>query len=221
VRDCALAKLHEKTGVTQAYLEQLYTFSEPERDPRGWVVSCSHLALVDKEALDQGTLEPQARWFAASLDLVDESLEHLPQGRVERRMYDLTLTCDDADLPDTVCLAARINHVTTTSHQIREERFEAAPGSPLAFDHAVQVAYALLRLRNKVEYTDLALNLMPERFTLTELQGAYEAILGRDLIKAAFRRTVANLVVETDDMAPSAGHRPSRLYRRNWSASAG
>lgn len=221
VREGALAKLREKTGVTNAYLEQLFTFSDPARDPRAWVVSCAHVALVDKGALAAGALEAGAHWFAATLGLQRESVDHLPEGRVERRTYALNLTCDDAGLAEPMCLQAHVEHTLTTSRQVREERFEALDTGGLAFDHAAQVAYAILRLRNKIEYTDLALNLMPELFTLTELQGAYEAILGRTLLKAAFRRTVAGLVVETDEMTSSAGHRPSRLYRRNWAAQVG
>lgn len=57
--------------------------------------------------------------------------------------------------------------------------------------------------------------LLPERFTLTELQQVYEVILGRLLLKAAFRRKMAPYVQETDQFADKAGHRPSRLYQRN------
>ena len=72
------------------------------------------------------------------------------------------------------------------------------------------------RLRGKVNYTDIALHLMPKFFTLTELQQVYEVITDKELLKAAFRRKVADLVAETDHYTENAGHRPSRLYRRNW-----
>lgn len=75
---------------------------------------------------------------------------------------------------------------------------------------------ALERLRGKLEYTDLALHLMPEEFTLTQLQQVYEVIWDKSLLKAAFRRKVASMVQETDSYTKNEGHRPSRLYRRRW-----
>jgi hypothetical protein len=66
-----------------------------------------------------------------------------------------------------------------------------------------------------VEYTDIAFNLMPETFTLTALQKVYEIISGKKLLAAAFRRKIAEWVIETGEYTGNAGHRPSRLYRLN------
>ena len=63
-----------------------------------------------------------------------------------------------------------------------------------------------------MEYTDLAFSLMPEKFTLTELQQVYEAILGKPLYKAAFRRKIKSLVAKTDEYTQNAGHRPSQIF---------
>ena len=61
---------------------------------------------------------------------------------------------------------------------------------PLAFDHADILAYALQRLRYKLEYTAVGFELLPEVFTLSELQTAYEIVLGEALDKRNFRRTI-------------------------------
>ena len=78
--------------------------------------------------------------------------------------------------------------------------------------------YAIERLKNKVEYTTIAFNLMPERFTLTQLQQVYEILLDKPLLKANFRRKIADMVIETDEQEENAGHRPSKLYKfnNNW-----
>ncbi len=68
--------------------------------------------------------------------------------------------------------------------------FDAATLPPLAFDHNHIVDYALWRLRNKVGYSRIAHGLLPELFTLADLREVYEAILGRDLDPANFRRQV-------------------------------
>lgn len=76
------------------------------------------------------------------------------------------------------------------------------------------VMSALARLRSRVGETPLAFHLVPERFTLGELQAAYEAVLGRPLHKASFRRTLARARLVRPSSARTAGGagRPSRLY---------
>jgi hypothetical protein len=57
-------------------------------------------------------------------------------------------------------------------------------------------------MRNKVDYTDLAFNLLPKRFTLTELQQVYELILGKELLTPAFRRKIADQVIAQPTHSP-------------------
>ena len=84
----------------------------------------------------------------------------------------------------------------------------------LAFDHARMISYAVDRLHNKIGYTDLAFNLMPEYFTLTQLQQVYETILGNEFLKANFRRKIEDKVIETDCITEGDRYRPSRLFRK-------
>ncbi|HEY7293983.1 MAG TPA: NUDIX domain-containing protein [Dehalococcoidia bacterium] len=85
----------------------------------------------------------------------------------------------------------------------------------LAFANNAIVAYALQRLQAKLGYSNVAWALVPERFTLTQLQRVYEAILGRRLDKRNFRKRVLSLgfVEETAQFLRSGAHRPARLYR--------
>lgn len=84
----------------------------------------------------------------------------------------------------------------------------------LAFDHEEIVRVAIERLRGRVTYTTAPFALMPEEFTLSELQAAYEAILGRELHRRAFRQRMENerWVVETGRTRGGA-HRPARTFR--------
>ena len=103
----------------------------------------------------------------------------------------------------------------TIANRIVQERREIVDAGKIAFDHAKLIQYALERLRGKIEYTDIAFALMPELFTLSELQQVYEVILGKELLAAAFRRKVADKVLETNQYRKHAGHRPSKYYRFN------
>lgn len=86
---------------------------------------------------------------------------------------------------------------------------------PLAFRNDEVIDYALRRLRAKLEYSNVAYSLLPEEFTLSQLQATYEAILGRKLDKRNFRKRVTSLgLVEPTGRREGAGrHRPAQLYR--------
>lgn len=159
LEDAALRELAEETNVTNVYLEQLYTFGEPDRDPRTRVITISYFALlsVDQVANQQirGASDANdARWWS---------------------MY---------DLPE------------------------------LAFDHARILQYALQRLRWKLEWTALGFLLLPEEFTLSELQKVYETVLNEPLDKRNFRRKIlATDVLEETGNIREGDHRPAKLYR--------
>ena len=215
----ARRELREETGLGQVYMEQLYTFSEPARDPRTWVMSCSYMALVDSSQLKlkAGDDADNARWFHVSCRLTDECRDYGRSGTtgqvesvVHIQHYDLRLWADDT------VLCSGIEKMTVKSRQAETVEYKITDNQGLAFDHARIIFYALERLRGKVEYTSLALHLMPGEFTLTQLQQVYEVILDKSLLKPAFRRKIASLVEETDSFTEREGHRPSRLYRRKW-----
>lgn len=208
----AARELREETGVDHVHLEQLYTFSDPGRDPRTWVMSCSYMALVNSSQLQlrAGDDASKAAWFKASYRLLREEKELTEEGYVKTYRYELRLSSREGEL------SAVVDRIITRTPTMTGTRYVIVSNDGLAFDHAKLIACAMERLRDKVNASDLALHLMPERFTLTELQQVYEVILDRELLKAAFRRKAAELVVETDHYTENAGHRPSRLYRRRW-----
>lgn len=153
----AMRKLEEGTGVTGVYLEQLYTFGKPARDPRERVVSVAYYALVPSERLrlrnDQRGQD--VGWFGV------------------------------AELPE------------------------------LAFDHADMVEVAHQRLAAKLDYSTIAFQFMPERFTLSDLQNVYQMILNRELDKRNFRKRMLamNQIRQTGEVRRNGSHRPARLYR--------
>jgi 8-oxo-dGTP diphosphatase len=87
----------------------------------------------------------------------------------------------------------------------------------LAFDHDLILAYALWRLRNKMSYSRIAQAFLGDRFTLAELRSVHEAVLGKALDPANFRRQIAQsaAILPTDEFREGGRHRPARLYRSN------
>ncbi|HLE47060.1 MAG TPA: NUDIX domain-containing protein [Candidatus Thermoplasmatota archaeon] len=155
--DAAQRVLETQTNLRNVYLRQLYTFSGPQRDPRGASVSVSYFALFP-------TIHQ--RPSAAPLE--------------------------DAWLP------------------LRD----AVRGS-LAFDHAKILATTLERLQGRLDYTEDAYHLLPERFTIPQLQRVHELILGEELKPDVFTKRVRDTLKPflTRDKAPGqGGGRPARLY---------
>lgn len=185
--------LKNETNIDNIYLEQLYTFGSVDRDPRMRIVSTSYMALIDKNRLEN-KLNKNASWF------------------------DITLFNEKNNIVDIVL----DNGTTTISFKIRkvlrEETtdrysYEIVENENIAFDHPKVILAGLERLRNKVEYTDIVFNMMPELFTLGELQQVYEVILNKKLLDPAFRRIIAKKTEKTDILKKGEGHRPSYLFR--------
>lgn len=149
--------LSEKAGVSKKfYLEQLYTFDDPVRDPRGHVLTVAYFALVNRVKLR----------FVVGKDL---------QMPTFYGVYDLPA---------------------------------------LAFDHRKIVQYALSRLRNKLEYTNVIYSLLPATFTLSHLQTTHEVILNKKLDKRNFRKKFLSLglIRSTKIRMTGARQRPAQLF---------
>lgn len=197
-------ELLEETGVDDVYLEQLYTFSDPGRDPRTWVISCSYMALIDsrKVRVQAGDDAAQAMWFTLTCRRKEQ--------RERTEVWEMILRHGDISL--TALLERKTGESFAGSRILEQDG--------LAFDHSKIIAYGLERLRSRIRDTDLAFHLLPEYFTLTQLQQVYEVILDQELPAAAFRRKAAPMVEGTEQYTRMKGHRPSRLYRRKRTESA-
>jgi ADP-ribose pyrophosphatase YjhB (NUDIX family) len=156
LEQAALRELREETGITGVYLEQLYTFGKPDRDPRERVITVAYYSLVPIDRLSVGAASDarELGWF---------NIDQLPE---------------------------------------------------LAFDHKKIISKAKERLTAKLDYSTIALQFMPSKFTLSELQKVYEIIHGEALDKRNFRKRVMayGCMEDTGDVNRNGSHRPARLY---------
>lgn len=192
LEDCAKRILKRETNLEDIYLEQLYTFDAIDRDPRLRVVSTSYVALVDKNQLTQKV--KNASWFDIIL--------------FEEKDDVVEITLDNGEETISFKVQKILKDKTTDRYQ-----FKSLDSEKLAFDHSIVILAGLERIRNKISYTDIVFNMMPEYFTLGELQQVYEVILNRKLLDPAFRRIIADKVEKTKKMKTGEGHRPSYLFR--------
>lgn len=196
--EAACRELQEETGLTDIYMEQVYTMTQPNRDPRMRVIDIAYMALLPygenpspiagddaKDAdwfdvyflPDKMILKNEARNIAIEYDLLKKEFKN---GRLVIKNYIPVLKSEDA----------------------------------LAFDHSEILLEGLMRLRDKVLHTDMAFNLVPEEFTLPDLQKVYEIILGKELYKANFRNKIEQKIATLErKYKPISGSKIATLYR--------
>lgn len=131
-----------------------------------------------------------------------------PRTRVISVAYYALLPGPESGLP-----ALDEPHAGTDASEAAWYPVDALP--PLAFDHGDILNLALTRLRAKLGYTSVAYALLPEEFTLTELQNVYEIILSSPLDKRNFRKKMlaAEILEATPRQKRDGAHRPAQLYR--------
>ena len=156
LEEAAAREMEEEVGVKDVYLEQLYTFGDPKRDPRGRTISVAYFALVDasRQNIHAADDAAEAQWHSV----------------------------------------------------FKPPR--------LAFDHRKILDYAVWRLRNKIEWTTVGYELLPKKFTLSELQRVYEIILQKPVDKRNFRKRLLaqGEIRELNETRSDGAHRPARLY---------
>lgn len=153
----ALRELQEETGLTGAYIEQFYTFTDPNRDPRERVITIAYYALVQIQDVMGGDDAAKAQWFA---------LDDVPQ---------------------------------------------------LAFDHDRILREAIRRLRERIHFEPVGFELLPEKFTMKELQQLYEAVLDVKFDRRNFSKKMLHfdLLNELGETVWPTPKREAKLYSFN------
>ena len=214
VYETARRELYEETNVEKAYLNLAGTFGEVNRDPRGWIISNTFLALMDGETckLRAGTDAWEAKWFSVQVEKTEiRKKSHEETVEIEAE-YVLRLGQEAAGIG----LYAKIREYKQFKDYHETVRYEILDCENIAFDHAKIILHTILFLRKNVENdSKIVFDLMPEVFTLTQLQNAFELILDQKLLTANFRRKMMDYVIETEQSIEGAGHRPAKLFKRN------
>lgn len=157
LEEAAKREIFEECGVRDLFLEQLYTFGNPKRDPRTRVITVAYFALAPFEEIQK-----------------------------------------------------------LSGEEVREVRYFPVSSLPkLAFDHKEIVMTGLERLKNKIGYSNIVFGLLPDKFSLSEVQRVYEVIYGRKIDKRNFRKWILStgLLVSTGKRNIGQAYRPALMYR--------
>jgi len=156
--EAAYRILKERTGMNDVFLDQVRTFSHPNRHPGGRVITVAYCSLLN------------------------------------------------------------INHHQLKIHD-NDLNWHSMPTlGEMAFDHKEIVDQCYSWLQKRIQEHPLGFNLLPEKFSLRELQNLYEAILAVSLDRRNFRKKFASmdLLIDIDEMEQDVPHRPGKLYKFNF-----
>lgn len=214
----AYRELEEETGVTDIYVEQLGAFGEMyidqertiPRDPRTRIITVGNMALIPKDKLKPkaGDDAESVMWFSVETEFLGKKVyeEYFTKANI------LHLSSEDGKIKISYKIEEK---VTNDAMRMREVSYSLLDNSTdsLAADHFKLIFCGLNNIRKEMEYTPIALNLLPETFTLGELTEVYEAILGRKIQNLECK--LGDMIVKVSEGSDSDAITSQQLYKLN------
>lgn len=199
-------ELAEETSISaKTYFRQLYTLGNADRDPRTRIITTAYISLTPWDNVKKAKAGDDAAdtaWFA--LTKKTQSIS------TEGRSSVLTLDCPERGLHMDYLITdkAMHNYVATDSKIMDSSNCE------LAADHIKLINMAIDQLQHRSGSTGILFNMLPEEFSLREVQDVYEAIIGKKTDTGNFRRDIRKMLTDTGRKEKRSG-RAVELYRFN------
>ena len=221
IEETAKRELLEETGVENPFLHLAGVYSEAKRDPRGWIISNSFISLINAEnySLRADTDAWDAAWFCVKLQSDNTSSDD-STSTTKMIKHTLTLSFDSASSDsnikgdENIEIKAIVSEKSTRKGHNHVSSYQIVDSGELGFDHAKIIVQSLLELRDMMEYDlRIAFDLLPESFTLAQLQSTIEKVTDKKFLSANFRRKASDYVEETGEVIEGYGHRPAMLFR--------
>ena len=221
IEETAKRELLEETGVENPFLHLAGVYSEVGRDPRGWIISNSFISLINAEncSLRADTDAWDAAWFCVKLQSDNTSSDD-STSTTKMIKHTLTLSFDSASSDsnikgdENIEIKAIVSEKSTRKGHNHVSSYQIVDSGELGFDHAKIIVQSLLELRDMMEYDlRIAFDLLPESFTLAQLQSTIEKVTDKKFLSANFRRKASDYVEETGEVIEGYGHRPAMLFR--------
>lgn len=200
--ETARRELKEETNVENCYMEEISTYSIPNRDPRTWVVSHSFLALVppDEKNICAGDDAADALWFTIKSYYVTP--------------FQLVIELFNEETNEKIVVTQdRIIEKNGKIDVVKYTKPRYTTELKCAFDHIEIIADALFRLderANDIAFLEAA---MPKEFTLNTMQEITQLLIRKRLVKQNFRTKVLPYLVASGKNEDTRGYRPAQLYK--------
>lgn len=191
IEECAQRELAEETGLDNVYLSQFRTYSGVDRDPRGRIISCAYIALVNNS-----DMMVKASTDAAGADWFDTDIRETENG------FSAVLSNADGQL---LSFEAVFENDNITVGNIYGE---------LAFDHIYIIADAIHYIRSGMDTSDYIFMFLPEKFSIPQMQAVYSLLKGKNTGKDIIHRLYDRKIEKTMSSQDTGQHKRAVLYQK-------
>ncbi len=189
--------LKEMFGTTKFYIEQLYTWGDPQYYNEDAELIVSYLVIVNRQQIENRNLP---------LNFYDITIENL-EG--ERRIQRVTLEGENKTIEYEI-------ETIMKKEKNSIEYINKLVGKPEISELTTIIIHTgIKRLRNRIENTNIAFSFLLDEFTISELQQVYEIILDKKLVAANFRKKIDPMIKKTEKVVKESAFRPSNKYTFN------
>lgn len=202
IKETAANKIENLFGTSKFYIEQLYTWGNPEYYTNKEEIIITYLAIINKNNIEN---------MPKNMSFYDINIEN-ENSKIQR----VTLSNDDRKIEYT------IETITKRERENIDYINKLTKKSEIDELTAIIVHTGIKRLRNRIENTNIAFSFLNKKFAISELQQIYEIILDKKLVSANFRKKIEPMIKKTDRVVKESAYRPSSLYTfnekfiRNW-----
>lgn len=192
LEECAVRELNEETGLEHFYLSQLGTYSTVDRDPRGRIISCAYISLINncKDIISGGSDADDADWFEMRIN-------------EEENKFSFELLRNDEEF---LRAKVTVEHDKAVVEDVKGE---------LAFDHVQIISDAVFRVRTGFHTTDYIFSLLPKKFTIPQMQAVYSLVMGKNINKDVLHRLYDKKISKTNFTEENGQHKRAILYVKN------
>lgn len=203
IKTLAENKIEEIFGTSKFYIEQLYTWGDPDYYTDDSELIVTYLVIINKKNI-KNKLE-NLQFY--SVDIIDEE---------NSKIQNVILSNENKNIEykiETIIKRKRENMEYTNKLVGKSEINELT---------AIILHTGIKRLRNRIENTNIAFSFLDSEFAISELQQVYEIILDKKLVSANFRKKIAPMIKKTEKVVKESAYRPSSQYTfneeflRNW-----
>lgn len=197
VKTMVCNNLKEMFGTTKFYIEQLYTWGDPQYYNKDAELIVSYLVIVNRQQIENSNLP---------LNFYDITIENL-EG--ERRIQKVTLEGENKTIEYKI-------ETLIKKEKNSIEYINKLVGNPEISELTTIIIHTgIKRLRNRIENTNIAFSFLLDEFTISELQQVYEIILDKKLVAANFRKKIDPMIKKTEKVVKESAFRPSNKYTFN------
>lgn len=195
IKDLATKKMENLFGTTQFYIEQLYTWGDPQYYTDEEEIIITYLGIINKNNIKS---------MPENMNFYNINIEN-----INSKVQKVTLNSENKKIEyDIETIAERKRESIEYIHKIIGK-------TEIAELTAIIIHTGIKRLRNRIENTNIAFCFLSKEFAISELQQIYEVILGKKLVAANFRKKIGAMIKKTDKVVKESAYRPSIQYTFN------